>query len=182
MRASTLRAAGPVREDLPHTSDLHTWLRLAAIADVGRVNGPIQGLYRVHDASMQRTVHSGRVLDYSGRRDAFDAAFAGLAGELAGARGLHAQARRGLAAAALERACRAYDRGHTDSEPIAELIAFAQETCPNVRGLPEWSALAERRAYGAERAPRRPRYVAGALKRRAVEEVGRRRWLLTGDW
>jgi len=182
MRTAALRESGPVREDLPHTSDLHTWLKLAALGDVGRVNGPVAGYYRVHDQSMQRTVHSGRVLDYNGRRDAFDAAFAGPVGELPDAARLHDAARRALAAAALERACRAYDRGRTDEEPIDDLVAFALETWSQTRTLPQWAALERRRVLGAARVPRHPRYVARAVVRRASEELGRRRWLRTGDW
>jgi hypothetical protein len=182
MRTSALRASGPVREDLPHTSDLHTWLKLAAMGDVGRVNGPVAGYYRVHDQSMQRTVHSGRVLDYTGRRDAFDAAFDGPAGTLPDAVQLHDTARRALAMTALERASRAFDRGHTAEEPIDDLVAFALETWPAARTLPEWDGLQRRRALGADRVPRHPRYIAKAVSRRALEELGRRRWLRTGEW
>ena len=59
MRASAVREVSPVPVELAHTSDLHTWLRLASRGEVGRVNGPVQGYYRVHEASMQNTIHSG---------------------------------------------------------------------------------------------------------------------------
>lgn len=182
MRASVLRQAGPVREDLPHTSDLHTWLKLASLADVGRINGPAQGYYRVHDASMQRTVNSGVMLDFEGRRAAFDAVFAAPEGALAGAGELHDAVRRNIAAAALARACRAYERGRADAEPVDELAAFAAATWRDAPALREWTALERRRAIGAERASRRPRYVAAAMMRRAAEEAGKRRWLRTGEW
>jgi hypothetical protein len=172
MRTDLLRSVGPIREDLPHTSDLHTWLALASRADVGRVNGPVQGLYRVHDASMQRTVNAGILTDLRGRRDAFDAALEGSQ---------RAMARRALAGAALDRACRAYDRGRTGNQPVAELITFAFETFYGARELPEWQALARRQAIGAERVPRHPRFVADALTRRLFEELGHWRWLQTGE-
>ena len=182
MRASAVREAGPVREELPHTSDLHTWLKLASLGSVGRVNGPVAGLYRVHDQSMQRTVHSGRMLSFTARRDAFDAAFAGVAGSLPDADALHDTARRGLAAAALDQACRAFDRGRTADEPVQELIDFALETWPAATTLPAWSGLERRRALGATRVARHPRYISSAVRRRASEEVRRWLWLRTGEW
>jgi len=181
MRSAALREAGPIRTDLPHTFDLYLWLRLASLADVGRVNGPAQGLYRVHEASLQRTVHSGRMLDVRERARAFDALLAD-GGAVAGSAQLHADVRRALAASALERACRAYDRGRTDAEPVDELVDFALASWPRTPRLRQWRALQRRRALGAARVPRQPRYVAAALARRAVEEAGRARWLRTGEW
>lgn len=183
MRTAALRAVGSVNADLPHTSDLNLWLRLASHGDVGRINGPVQGLYRVHDQSMQRTVHAGELFGLRGRREAFDDALSTRAGDLAVAAELHAMARRSLAAEALTRACHAYDRGHTgeDDEPVDGFIAFAEETWAQTRQLPEWKALERRRAVGAARAPRRPDFIAAAVARRASAELGRRRWLRTGE-
>ena len=71
IRASTMRAVGDYNTALPHTYDLEMWLRLAAAADVGRINGVDQGFYRVHASSMSRTVNAGLRTDLIGRRDAF---------------------------------------------------------------------------------------------------------------
>jgi Glycosyl transferase family 2 len=179
MRASALRRALPIRAELPHTSDLHLWLQLASLGEVGRINGPVQGCYRVHAASMQRSVHSGLDFDLRSRRDAFDSAFALQAGELPGAERLHALARRTLAADALDLACRAYDRGHTAEYPVDALIAFALDTTPDARELPEWAALERRKAVGARLAP--TRFVAAAVARRVSEEIAKARWLRTGE-
>ncbi len=183
MRTETLRQVLPIRTDLPHTSDLHLWIALASVSDVGRINGPVQGYYRVHDQSMQRTAHTGQIFGLRARRDAFDAAFAAQAGGLSGAAELHAAARRALAAEALQRACHAYDRGRTgeDQEPIDRFVTFAIETWPSVCELPQWIALKHRQAVGAHRAPRRPRFVADAVSRRAVAELRRWRWRRTGE-
>jgi hypothetical protein len=178
MRTAALRRVGTVDAGLPHTSDLHTWVRMATVGDVGRVNGPVQGCYRVHDASMQRTVHSGVLFDLSARRDAFEAGLAAVPG--AGA--LRDAARRKLAAKALDRACRAYDRGRTEDVPVDELVAFAVDVWPAAHELPEWRALERRRRVGAAEASRHPRFVAAAAARRAREELSRRRWLLTGEF
>jgi hypothetical protein len=183
MRAADLRAAGWVSAEMPHTSDLDLWLRLASRGDVGRINGPVQGLYRVHEQSMQRTVHAGQLFGLRGRRDAFDAALTDEAGGLPRATALHDTARRSLAAEALSRACHAYDRGYTadPDEPVQGFVDFALETWPGASDLPEWRALARRQAVGAARAPRRPEFFAAAVARRATAELGRRRWLRTGE-
>ena len=182
MRTAAVRAAGPIREDLPHTFDLHLWMRLATLGDVGRVNGPVQGYYRVHSASLQRTVHSGVMLDLTARRDAFDRVLHESDAPSSLIRELEDTAHRSLAAEALKRVCRAYDRARTNEVPLEELLAFACETWPATGNLPEWRALDHRRSVGADRVPRHPRFIAAALLRRASEEAGRRRWLRTGEW
>ena len=181
MRTAFLRRALPIREDLPHTSDMHLWMQLAAMGDVGRINGPAQGYYREHSNSMQRTVNAGRFFDLSCRRAAFDRAFAGVAGELAGAGELHDLARQTLAGNGLDRACRAYDRGRTHEEPVEDFVAFALETWPGAHDLPEWAALQRRRSVGAAKAARDPRFFAGAIVRRGLEETSRLRWRHTGE-
>jgi hypothetical protein len=181
MRTAALRTVGPVATELPHTFDMLLWMQLAAVGDVGRVNGPAQGCYRVHDASLQRTVHAGVLFDLRARRAAFDAAFAGVASALPGAGELHETARRSLAAGALDHACRAYDRGRTGDVPVDDLVAFALDAWPAARTLDEWKALERRRSIGPRRAARDPRFVAAAIARRTGEERRRRRWLRTGE-
>jgi hypothetical protein len=179
MRASVLRRVGAPRPELHHTSDIEMWLRMAAVADVGRVNGSDQGWYRVHAQSMQRTVNAGVLIDLQGRRDAFMSAFGGLAGRVPDSERMYASARRALAAEALDRACRAYDRGQTASVPVDELVAFAADVLPEAALLPQWQALERRRRVGA-RAHMLPPFIARALVRRACEEVRRWRWQQTG--
>jgi hypothetical protein len=181
MRTALLRRAAPIRRELPHTSDLHLWMQLGSMGDVGRINGPVQGYYRVHDASMQRTTHSGVLFDLRARRDAFDSVFAAEAGALPGAAELHDTARRTLAAAALDRTCSDVDRGRTGVDSLEDVVAFALETWPAARQLPEWAALERRRSFGAERAPRHPRFFARAVARRASVEAARWRWARTGE-
>ena len=181
MRSAFLRAALPIPIELPHTFDMHLWMQLAAMGDVARVNGPSQGYYREHDDSLSRTVNAGIFFDLAARRAAFDQAFAGVAGDLPGARELHDLARRALAGNSLDRACRAYDRGRTVEDPVAEFIAFALDTWPSARELPEWAALERRTSIGAARAARDPRFLASAVVRRALEELGRLRYRHTGE-
>jgi hypothetical protein len=181
MRTAHVRRVCPIRAELPHTFDLHLWMQLASIGDVGRINGPAQGYYRVHDASLQRTVHAGVLFDLRARREAFDSVFAAEAGALAGAVELHDTARRTIAAAAIDRACSDLDRGRAGVDPIDDMVAFAVETWPAARQLPEWAALERRKSFGTERAPRHPRFFARAVARRASVEAARWRWARTGE-
>jgi len=181
MRTEVLRRALPIAVELPHTFDMHLWMQLAALGDVGRINGPAQGYYRVHEASLQHTVNAGVFFDLRERRAAFDLFFAGLGAGLPDAVALHERARRTLAGNGLDRACRAYDRGRTDEVPVDEFVAFALETWPQARALPEWAALQRRRAVGPGRATTDPRFVGAAAVRRGLEELSRLRWRHTGE-
>lgn len=171
MRASVLHDVGLHRPELPHTFDLEMWLRLAAVSEVGRVNGSDQGWYRVHPDSFQRTIHAGPIIDLEGRRDAFAWAFAGPAGLLPDAARLDETARRVIAGQALDRACRAYDRGRTGEVPVDALVAFACELWPEAHQLRQWKALERRRRIGPERAPRVPGFIARAALRRVSDEL-----------
>jgi Glycosyl transferase family 2 len=183
MRTESLRRVGSVCPELTHTSDLHLWLRLGSIGDVGRVNGPVQAYYRVHQESMQRTVHAGELFRFRARRAAFDSAFQAEAGALPGAGQLHDTFRQAIARLALDCACHRFDRGRTEAngETIEEFMTFALETWPAAARSSEWNALQRRRAVGAERAPRRRRFVAAAMRRRARMEFRRWRWRHTGE-
>ena len=108
-----MRDTGGMKHARPHTADFELWMQMAARAEVGRVNGPVQAYYRVHPDSMQRTIYAGVLTDLRGRWGAFDAVFAGDAGRFPDADQLHDAARRAIAGWALDLACRAYDRGHT---------------------------------------------------------------------
>lgn len=181
MRTATVRDVGWFCAELPHTSDMGLWLKLASVAKVGRINGPAQGIYRIHDASMQRTVHAGVLMDLEGRRDAFDLVLLADRFRLPGGEELHRLARRALAVTALEYANRAFDRGRTADKPIDELAAFARDVSPETPMLPEFKALERRRSVGAARAARHPRFFIDALTRRISEELGHRYWLRTGE-
>lgn len=70
IRQSALRITGGYRPELRWAEDYNLWLRLATTGGVGRVNGPIQGLYRVHDASFQRSASDIELTDLRARIDA----------------------------------------------------------------------------------------------------------------
>ena len=72
MRNVVQQEIGGYNPALPHSGDFEMWLRAAAVADVGRVNGANQAYYRIHAASMQRTTYAGHLTDLEGRRAAFE--------------------------------------------------------------------------------------------------------------
>lgn len=60
---------------LPHAADMAVWLHTSLRWDIGRVNGPVQALYRVHGDNMHLTTYSGEKRDLAERRLAFDLLF-----------------------------------------------------------------------------------------------------------
>ncbi|MFF2053447.1 glycosyltransferase family 2 protein [Leifsonia sp. NPDC058194] len=156
--------------DLPQTADMELWMRAAAISDVGRVAGPYQGFYRVHDANMHLTDYRGLLTEIRARRDTFTAFFAGPGSGLPRAVERRDAAHRTLAreAVRLERVARNGDGGLAP-ELADEFSAFAVETWPGITGTRLWRQTATRR--------HRP---AGALRRtvesRVTEVTGALRW------
>lgn len=74
MRRSVLeRLGGGYDPDHPHAADMALWLGAAAIADVGRVNGPAQAYYRLHGGNMHLTAFDGVMLDAKERGRVFAA-------------------------------------------------------------------------------------------------------------
>jgi hypothetical protein len=180
IRASVLDGLGGLDTRLRFAQDMEMWLRVAAVSDVGRVNGPDQALHRDHAASMSVTDGAGELLDLQERRTVFEVLFDGPGGRLDGADALRLTARRALAVEALERACHAYDRGRTGSEDVDGLVEFAVETFASARDLPQWRGYRRRRSAGPRLAPLMPTFLAGVVWRRARNDVRYRRWVRAG--
>jgi hypothetical protein len=155
------------------------WLRLAAVADVGRINGVVQGFYRIHANSMQRTVNAGAVTDLTGRRDAFLTALSCSRLPIEEIARLDATVRRRLAAMALDHICWTYDRDRPEPSLTEQLIAFAIETWPAAPELPVWRTVQRWRTQG-----RRSRWEVGSLfstmRRRSLFEMESLRRNMTG--
>lgn len=180
LRTSVQHAIGGYDPALPHSGDLEMWLRAAAVADVGRVNGPGQALYRVHRASMQRTTYAGHVTDLEGRLDAFRAVLVGPGASIDRGEALYATARRSLAIAALHYARLAYEHGRADREPVAEYLAFAQRVWPDVRRHRGWRAVQRRAGLHPERLARGPLWRGRRVVADLEDRVRWRRWRRTG--
>jgi len=170
MRRSALEEVGGHREEVPEASDLNLWLRLASAGGVGRVNGPVQGLYRVHATSMQRTVHAGFLSDLNGRVAAIELFFAERGATLRDATGLQRRFRRAMALDAVGLARRAQDLGRADVEPIAEYLQTARTLDPHIIETRQWRA-ANRRSSAS-----RPRAAIRGLD----DRLRWRKWRRTG--
>ncbi len=178
VRCSVLKLVGNYNPNLPHTSDLEMWLRLAAISDVGRINRWDQGYYRVHPDSMQHTVNSGLLTDLIGRREAFLSE--ALAGSTRSSRGenLEEIVRKELSIEAVAAACAAFDEHFARSAVIEKLVQFATATFPAIVTLPQWRELESRRSK------RRSRWslttLISSMIRHAQHELEYLRWMRTG--
>lgn len=165
MRRTVMDRLVGYRADMPHAADLDLWLRAACLADIGRVNGPVQALYRVHGSNMHLTDYQGLLTDLQARRDVFD----GLAAVPHGARlktgVLVAQARRAIAGEAVREAHN-LDTGQSPASVI-ELARFALETDRDVEKSPLWGSL--------QRRQRRP---SSTFRQRLSKAAYRWRWSL----
>ena len=179
LRTSVQRAIGGYDPELPHSADLAMWMRAATLSDVGRVNGPAQGFYRVHASSMQRTTYAGHVIDLEGLLDAFRTVLLAPGSGVADGEELFATARRSLAVFALEYARSAADHGRAAEEPIEDYLAFAARTWPASRETRTWRAISRRTSVHPGRLDRglvAARRLAESLKWRARWQ----RWRWTG--
>jgi len=180
VRNRVQRAVGGYDPDCLHTSDLNMWLRIAAIADVAYVRGVPQAIYRVLSGSMTRT-QASPMIDLIDRRHAFDSFLAAHGAGLEHRDALARRAQRALARQALWQASRTIDRGVAEHLcRVDEFIAFATETYPDVRRLPEWHGLALRRRIGPRRSRAFLPFVATGAAHRLSYHAGRLRWRLRG--
>ncbi len=179
LRGTVARRVGGQDPELAQTHDVEMWLRVSAVADVGRVDGCDQALHRDHPQS-RSALQVDQLTDLRERRLAYDTVFRGAGAGVAGAELLHRVAMRTLAVQALASACHAYDRGRAGTEPVQEWVALARELYPEVERLPQWRALRRRQRVGARLAPYVPNFVAAAALRRVQDGIRYRRWTATG--
>ncbi|WP_138443652.1 glycosyltransferase family 2 protein [Sinomonas susongensis] len=139
VRREVVERLGGYEAVLPHTADLHFWLRAASMGGVGRIGGPPQAFYRIHGANM----HLGEndLSDLVERSEMFDA----LLGELPPGE-LRSLVGRALAEEALSRAAREYDLGRSEGPLAEQFVRFALAQGVDVRQLEGWKALDRRRA------------------------------------
>lgn len=174
MRRSAMEAIGGHLPENPEASDLNFWLRLASVGSVGRINGPVQGLYRVHSASLRQTIHAGYLSDLNGRVVAFDLFFRDRGRFLDRGDELEARSRRRLSRDAMQIAQRALDKRSDSAVRIAEYLAVAVQLDPSASSTRRWRAL--QRQSVAARVTNRPRHTAGSLLRDIEDRVRWRRW------
>jgi len=176
LRSRLLRQYGPMDPSVPFAPDMELSLRLAAVSDVGRVDGADQALHREHAASMSETDGSGVLVDLEARSQAFTRAFVNAAARSREDADLQRRARRALAQDAVRLASATADRGGA-SPRARELLDFAQRTDPSAR-----TRRAARRVQSAGRrsAFGRVARLARRLARRVRSERYYARWLARG--
>jgi glycosyl transferase family 2 len=175
VRTSVQHEVGPYSSALRHTADLEMWLRIAAVADVARVRGSDQAYRRMHEASMMHTEHAGILADLSGRREAYEAFFAGPGAQLPRAARDLARARRRLAEEALDHACTLKRDARATAEPPDEYVRFAEQTAGRAaREIRQWREFALLDAATSRSRPLAGAFVRCSAVRRDLE--GRYRW------
>ena len=179
MRRSVQEDIGGYDPALPHSGDLEMWLRAAAFADVGRVNGADQAYYRIHAQSMQRTVYAGHLRDLEERQAAFASVLVGATSGVDDGAGLYRLACRALAASALDHVAAAADAGNAAEEPIEDYLAFAFELDPGVGSSARWRAV-HRRLARSDRAGHPVGAGARRVRRDLVDRLRWRRWRRSG--
>jgi hypothetical protein len=180
VRDTALRQAGVLSTGIKVATDIHLWLRLAAIADVGHLDGPDQAFHREHPASITAQPGYTQMTDLIERKAVFDDFFSGPGKDLPAAPALAAAAAASLADEALLAACRAYDRGRTTTVNVPELTDFASLTCPAIQQLPHWRPLRRRQRLGPRLAATPPLFTAAQIARRARSRAAYRHWERTG--
>ncbi len=127
MRTKALQSCGLYDLRLPHSGDFDMWLRTGLEWQIGRVNGPDQALYRVHESNMHLTTFQGWVTDLRERRATFDILFDEHATDRADIQRLRPRVRRALAIEAVRRATVGHRDGLHRRETDA-LVEFALQT------------------------------------------------------
>jgi hypothetical protein len=140
MRREALMETDLYDPRLPHSGDFDMWMRTAAQWDVGRVNGPAQALYRVHDANMHLTTFAGWLTDLEERRTTFDILFEEREPDRPDVLALRPRASRALAREALRHALAA-SRDARGSTQSTALVEFAETTWPPITRSVRWRTV-----------------------------------------
>lgn len=170
LRTAAMREVGGYDPALPHSGDLHYWLRVAAKWDVGRVNGAPQAWYRVHGGNMHLTTFATMAVDLRHRLAAFSVLADDRLGLEHGAR-LVARARLALAREALLLAARELDAGaHGDVEPLLDAALDLRRDAAHTRRGRLLAARMRRLSLG-----KRPALAQRVLEH-ARRQLDRARW------
>ncbi len=139
-RASIQKAVGCYSAELPHSADLEMWLRIAAVSDVARVNGPDQALRRIHTASMMQTSFASLQNDLRERQYAYEHFFAGPGKALPNAEHCLSIIRAGLAEEAVGAACNIL-MSQGEGPDVDELVQLAGGIVGCLENTRAWQEL-----------------------------------------
>jgi hypothetical protein len=180
VRATVMRETGALSTEIRWATDLHMWLRVAAISDIGHVDGCDQAFHRDHPVSITGRAEYTTMVDLAERKAVFDHFFTDAGRDLSRMAELRDTAAARLADEALLEACRAYDRGRTGSVDVSAFVDFAFATYPEAKRLRNWRALQRRRLVGPRLAPLPPFFTASLVSRRLASTMRYRHWQRTG--
>ena len=162
MRRKLVDELGYYDPGLPHSSDMYLWLRASRVADVGRVNGPIQAHYRVHGNNMHLTDFGGAVADLRERartwRRLADGAPVGARTHVEAQRA----ASRAIAREAVTTATAIAQVDGAEVESVRELRRMAKDAWPAIAESRRWRRL---HAIGTAGASVRRRSISHVLDR-----------------
>jgi glycosyl transferase family 2 len=180
VRTSVMRQIGGWETRLKLAGDMKMWLSVAALADVGHLDGPDQVFHREHPDSVSATQGDHPYIDLTERRAAFELFFADMGDHLASAGPLYQQAMAALADEALLHACRAYDRNRLTATNVRAYLDFAADTCPSLQHLPHWQPLRRRQKMISATAYQGLFFAASLTYRRLQARNQYRHWQRTG--
>jgi Glycosyl transferase family 2 len=175
LRTHVQQKIGPHRADVPYSSDLEMWLRAAAVADVGRLNGVDQAYYREHAESLsQSQVYAVPLGDLAARRDAFKLGLEGVPG----GETLRDRALRSIAGEALDVATK-LQQHLAPPEAVQEVTDFAVQTWPGAANTLRYKAIGLRQGLPGSRSLAAlnfaDRMAAGVWRK--TQRYRRGRWL-----
>jgi glycosyltransferase involved in cell wall biosynthesis len=149
VRGSVMRELVGYRADMPHAADMELWLRIAAISDVGRVNGLDQAYYRKHGSNMHLSFANGLLAeDMVDRREVFRT-FLDEHPYIADRASLDRSASHAVALEAVRTATVVRARPEAGDGAQAELFAeFAAETYPPITRTLAWARWQWQRRRG----------------------------------
>lgn len=177
VRTQVQHAVGYYDPTLPHTHDLDMWLRIAAVAGVGHVNGVDQAFYRVHGANLSGTFSGGVTRDIEHRVQAYQR-FLERAPDAVDVTGLRAILARQASDEVVALAFSALASGRVAPDAVDDARALARRIDPTVEHRRAWRDLAALESAGGSAPP------PGARVRARGREVaaGLRwwRWRLVG--
>jgi hypothetical protein len=148
IRTAALHAVGGHRDEVPDASDFNLWLRLASRGNVARLRGPVQGWYRVHDASMQHTVHAGTLMNVGARLKAIELFLDECGHALADESQLRRRLHRTFAREIVLRSLDSFDEGRAQCEPVEEYMQVAVALDPRITRTLLWQELRHRVGVG----------------------------------
>lgn len=146
VRTELQKRLGGYRAELPHSGDMEMWLRLAAHASVGFLEG-YQAVYRRHGSNMSETYMGKSWLpDLHQRKAALDCFFQTCGCVLPNAQYVQRKMFWSLSCVAVGFASAAFNiRNMEESERLSE---FALAVCPDVKRSWQWARLMCKRFLG----------------------------------